>query len=1620
MGLATLVSLSLAWGCGDDEALGTTVATVEPVRGDVHVGESETPAPRVARVAVDESVRTGGGGLARLHLDQGSSLLLGPDANTSVDVEGLVTLGAGLAFADVLAGDQLEIATETGTLRLADAAASISVSDSGTAVYVVRGEIAFHSGDARGTVRAGEELALSAGAPAIESATLWEDWTGGLARPGPADDEAPRGVGMLEARVPDEIGRARWPLAIRRLDVRVRVEGDLAITEVDQEFFNPASETVEGLYRVRVPRTAVLQRFAVDRGGRLVDGYVREKAQARQAYEAQVYRGSTDDPALLEWDAPGAYRARIYPIAAGETRRIVIRYAEWLSRPAPGAPRIYTYPMGGGARAPHVQELAITADLSQAGVKTLRAGLGAAIEDQAVELRLSDVRPRADFWLELVDEEIPTMLTAQRATHRPPQRAPGSRIITNEADERDYWYLPVVLPDAIFEGQDADAIDLVVVADVSAATDRSHLELGRSVVESLTAHLGPDDRVAIVTSDLTIRSVEGDDAPTLGPATPDRLEALLEGLSRVSAGGATDIGAAIAASAELLDPTRNGAVIYVGDGAPTVGELGADGLLTRLGRLPTPPRLYAVGVGATANLDLLETLTRGGGLAVRVEERAGAADAALEILGHAGRPLAQRVEVDLGDGIDNVFPRRPVDVVRGEVLPVAGRVRDDPPSQIVVRGTVRGEPFEETIQVRTQESRDATDLRLRWAGERLRQQLLEGASREEVAELGTRYGLITPFTSYYVPSARELAEMGAAASVLIDKRGLVVDGITDDYGMKELPPDGRQAHLMLRGPVLLPALIAACDSMSDSEPAAASGAVGDDMNFEPPEVTDEEGMMAQEQAETEEAQIQAPQPSPTTTATPTPDPADMPTGAQGWNANQPVAPAAEPEAERTPDEAAAPVQLAETGAMGERRRAGARPRPGRYALEGPSDNEAAGREVDDLLGEALGGSGRTGTLHGGSAGGGGLAMDGRDQFAADRTTAEMDGDGSRAGDVGVLGALGNFDTNTDVGEDEDEASGSGSGYGRGAEQRARNRRVATVRQGQAEVRGSLSREIIRRVVRRHTTEIRTCYEQVLRGKPNLAGDVSTSFVITPSGGVQTPRVTRSTLGDTTVETCITQAIGRWSFPSPEGGGIVMVQYPFSFSSGGGGTSVTYRVHLHRARRCSDASGLLLDDRRAIWRERLSQAGNPAGWVRVYADAKRQCETPTLRDRRALLRIVLQQAGGVQQMIQVYRYLSDSGARGYLRAAILRRVRSPEDLRAVREAFGLTRGVDDELVKQVIERAGDGAGKIRAIRGLITQFPFSYELKLRLLEELEVQGRIPEAKRLARRLRADPMADPGVRTAIGEMYLRVGDEAEARRVFSEIVEFAPLDELARRRLGDLYRAHGWYEEAYRQYQTLAEIRPDDPGVMLFLAQAAAGAGRIDEALRLEQRVAETAEPGETFGVARAAILWSSKRFAKLREAAREAGDDERMDALLARMRRSGVLREAGDMRVTLTWSHPDAQLSLWAAHPGLGLSRPTDIAPEHGIEAFDVREREDGRYRVEVRRGPPEHGQRATPLSGEMVIVWNEGTPDEQVRVVPFTFPQSEAGSEPELARAWTIEGRSMTSAEAEGWPEVRQ
>jgi TonB family protein len=161
------------------------------------------------------------------------------------------------------------------------------------------------------------------------------------------------------------------------------------------------------------------------------------------------------------------------------------------------------------------------------------------------------------------------------------------------------------------------------------------------------------------------------------------------------------------------------------------------------------------------------------------------------------------------------------------------------------------------------------------------------------------------------------------------------------------------------------------------------------------------------------------------------------------------------------------------------------------------------------------------------------------------------GTGGGGAGEGTLG-LGTFGTFGKGG-----GGGDKSGYGKGVGGlagglAARKPRVPEVFPGQANVRGSLDKEIIRRIIRRHVNEVKFCYESELTKKSNLSGRISVQFTIAGTGQVIASVLQSSTMGNLRVESCVVQAVRRWEFPKPVAGGIVIVSYPFNFSSNGSG------------------------------------------------------------------------------------------------------------------------------------------------------------------------------------------------------------------------------------------------------------------------------------------------------------------------------------------------------------------------------------------------------------------------------------------------------------------------------------
>src|SRR5256712_5568689 len=115
-----------------------------------------------------------------------------------------------------------------------------------------------------------------------------------------------------------------------RSAVQVAVTGRVAGVTVEEWFRNGGMLLDEASYLYPLPGEAVFSDFSLWQGDRELKGEPMDAAQARAIYEDIVRRKR--DPALIELAGHGLLRARVFPIAPGETRKITLRARQLLDR----------------------------------------------------------------------------------------------------------------------------------------------------------------------------------------------------------------------------------------------------------------------------------------------------------------------------------------------------------------------------------------------------------------------------------------------------------------------------------------------------------------------------------------------------------------------------------------------------------------------------------------------------------------------------------------------------------------------------------------------------------------------------------------------------------------------------------------------------------------------------------------------------------------------------------------------------------------------------------------------------------------------------------------------------------------------------------------------------------------------------------------------------------------------------------------------------------------------------------------------------------------------------------------------------------------------------------------
>ena len=123
-----------------------------------------------------------------------------------------------------------------------------------------------------------------------------------------------------------QVSGAEQPIRLQALRVDVEVSAGVAETRVQMEFFNPNGRILEGKLQFPLASGQIVSGFALDIDGELRDAVPVEKARAQQVFEDIVRRRV--DPGLLQTTLGNNYELRIYPLAPGKTRTVVLRLVE--------------------------------------------------------------------------------------------------------------------------------------------------------------------------------------------------------------------------------------------------------------------------------------------------------------------------------------------------------------------------------------------------------------------------------------------------------------------------------------------------------------------------------------------------------------------------------------------------------------------------------------------------------------------------------------------------------------------------------------------------------------------------------------------------------------------------------------------------------------------------------------------------------------------------------------------------------------------------------------------------------------------------------------------------------------------------------------------------------------------------------------------------------------------------------------------------------------------------------------------------------------------------------------------------------------------------------------------
>lgn len=558
-------------------------------------------------------------------------------------------------------------------------------------------------------------------------------------------------------------------LPVKSIKLDTKISGQVATTHVEQVFRNDTPYTLEGTYFFPIPDGASISEFAIWENGKKLVGEVRSREEARRIYDAIVRRQR--DPGLLEYAGQNLLQASIFPIPPNSDKKLELTYTQVLK--ADSGTVAYRYPLGTGhnlwRQTPIAVDGPVRPTVERREAQSQQFGtISGTIEIEARNSIRNIYSPSHSIDIKNITERSAKATFETSGSNRDLELFYtvsdddfGLSLITYRETGKDGYFMLQLSPKADIRESEIASKDIVFVIDTSGSmADEGKMDKARAGLLFGIRGLRAGDRFNVINfageEHLMEKGlVKADDAGK------KRGLAFVEALRP---NGGTNINDALRAGLRQFDKSdRPKMMVFMTDGLPTVGVQNVDEILKNAAAIKVPGlHLFNFGVGYDVNTRLLDKLAaENSGVADYIQPKEDIEVKVSKFFAKVNSPVMTGIEIDMGGVLaDLVYPRNITDLFRGDQITIIGRYKNDSSlnnAVVKLTGTFAGKrqtftynslDFPERAEANTFLARLWANRRVGWLVEQIRNNGENKELRDEIVDLGTRYGIVTPYTSY--------------------------------------------------------------------------------------------------------------------------------------------------------------------------------------------------------------------------------------------------------------------------------------------------------------------------------------------------------------------------------------------------------------------------------------------------------------------------------------------------------------------------------------------------------------------------------------------------------------------------------------------------------------------------------------------------------------------------------------------------------------------------------------------------------------------------------------------------------------------------------------------------------